>query len=142
MPAEIRLIRHEAIPKCGSFEVRFSDGRPSEYFYWEDVPGRRLRVEQVSSEVALEAAKKFARRAREVEMIKMNMNLPPEVARRFVEDMEAFHAETNPLKRDEIALRQLHALREHRRPRDPKLRLFEVKELFQQMRDFIKQGKT
>ena len=22
----IRLIRHEAVPKCGSYEVRFSDG--------------------------------------------------------------------------------------------------------------------
>ena len=37
------------------------------------------------------------------------MELPPEVARRFVEDMEAFFRETNPIKRDEIALRQLHA---------------------------------
>jgi len=36
-------------------------------------------------------------------MIKLNMELPPEVARRFVEDMDAF--------RDGIALRQLHALR-------------------------------
>jgi hypothetical protein len=28
----IRIIKHEAVPKCGSFEVRFSDGRPSEFF--------------------------------------------------------------------------------------------------------------
>jgi hypothetical protein len=40
MPA-VRLIKHEAVPKCGSFEVRFSDGRPSHYFYWDDIPGRR-----------------------------------------------------------------------------------------------------
>ena len=40
---------------------------------------------------------------------RINMELPPEVARRFVEDMEAFFRETNPIKRDEIALRQLHA---------------------------------
>ena len=33
--AEIRIIKHEAVPKCGSFEVRFSDGRPSKYFYWD-----------------------------------------------------------------------------------------------------------
>jgi hypothetical protein len=72
-------------------------------------------------------------------MLKLNMELPPEIARRFVEDMEAFHAEPNAIKRDEIAARQLHALRgEHRRPRDPKLRLSDVKELFQKMRDFIK----
>jgi hypothetical protein len=29
------LIRHEVIPKCGSFEVRFPDGSPSRYFYWD-----------------------------------------------------------------------------------------------------------
>jgi hypothetical protein len=49
----IRLIKHEVIPKCGSFEVLFSDGRPSKYFYWEDDPGRRLRPDQVTSDVAL-----------------------------------------------------------------------------------------
>ena len=69
--------------------------------------------------------------------IKINMELPPEVARRFVEDMEAFHRETNPIKRDEITLRQLHALREHRKPSAPKLRLSDVRELFGQMRDFV-----
>jgi hypothetical protein len=74
-------------------------------------------------------------------MIKLNMELPPEVARRFVEDMEAFHAEPNPLKRDGIALRQLHALREHRRPRDSKLRLSDVKQLFEHMQDFIAERK-
>jgi hypothetical protein len=48
-------------------------------------------------------------RARQDAMIKINMELPPEVARRFVEDMEAFYAEPNATKRDEIAARQLHA---------------------------------
>jgi hypothetical protein len=73
-------------------------------------------------------------------MIKPNMNLPPDVARRFVEDMEAFYAEPNAIKRDEIAARQLHALREHRKPRDPNLRLSDVKKLFAQMREYIKSG--
>jgi hypothetical protein len=36
--------------------------------------------------------------------------LPTAVARRFVKDMYAFHAEENAIKRDEIAARQLHAL--------------------------------
>jgi len=58
-------------------------------------------------------------------MIKLNMNLPPDIARRFVEDMEAFYAEPNAIKQDEIAARQLHILREHRKPRDPKLRSWE-----------------
>jgi hypothetical protein len=29
MAARIRIIKHEAVPLCGSFEVCFSDGRPS-----------------------------------------------------------------------------------------------------------------
>jgi hypothetical protein len=56
----IRLIKHEVVPKCGSFEVRFPDGRPSEYLYWDDVPGRRLRPEQVDSKRASHEAKAYA----------------------------------------------------------------------------------
>ena len=74
-------------------------------------------------------------------MIRLNMELPPEVARRFVEDMEVFHAEPNPLMRDRIALRQLHALREHRRLGDSKLTLSDVKELFKLMHDYIAERK-
>jgi hypothetical protein len=48
--------------------------------------------------------------------------------------MNAYHAEDNPLKRDEIAARQVRALNEHRRPRDPKVRLADVKRLFELMR--------
>jgi hypothetical protein len=57
----VRLIKHEAVPKCGCFEVRFSDGRPSTYFYWDDLPSRRLRPDLVDGPTALEAAKAFAR---------------------------------------------------------------------------------
>ena len=60
----IRLIKHEAVPHCGSFEVRFPDGKPSRYFYWEDLPGRRLRPEMLTSDEAIQAAKAFARAAR------------------------------------------------------------------------------
>jgi len=66
------------------------------------------------------------------------LELPPEVARRFFEDMPAFHCEPNPIKRDEIAARQLHALRGYLRSRDRKLRLSDVKELFDKMRDWRK----
>jgi hypothetical protein len=61
----VRLIKHEVVPKCGSFEVRFEDGRPSRYFYWEDLPSRRLRPDLVDSELALEQDKAFARAERE-----------------------------------------------------------------------------
>ncbi len=61
----IKLIKHEAVPGCGSFEVRFPDGKPSKYFYWDDVPGRRMRPEQMTGEEALKQAKAFASMARD-----------------------------------------------------------------------------
>lgn len=63
----IRLIKHEAIPKTGSYEVRFSDGRESKFFYYEDIPSRRLRPEQMTSAQALIAAKTFAGAERDKE---------------------------------------------------------------------------
>jgi len=59
MTTTVRLIKHEAVPRCGSYEV--PDGRPSKYFYWDDVPSRRLRPELLWEHEALEAARKFAR---------------------------------------------------------------------------------
>ena len=61
----IRIIKHESVAKGGSYEVRFSDGRPSKYFYWEDIPGPRLRSDQLDSQQALEEAKAFARAERD-----------------------------------------------------------------------------
>jgi len=61
MTDRIRIIRHEPVPKCGSYEVRFPDGRPSKYFYWEDIPGSRRSPDQADSKQALEEAKAFAR---------------------------------------------------------------------------------
>lgn len=61
----VRLIKHEVVPDCGSFEVRFADGRPSRDFYWDDLPSRRLRPEVLTREVALDAAREFARAARD-----------------------------------------------------------------------------
>ena len=61
----IRVIKHEVVPQTGSFEVRFSDGRPSVFFYWDDIPGRRLSREQMDSNRAKEAAKALARSERD-----------------------------------------------------------------------------
>jgi hypothetical protein len=61
------------------------------------------------------------------------IELPPTVARAFVEDMRAFFAENNTIEADAIAERQLHALREHY---SGKLKLHDV-EMFHQMRDDI-----
>ena len=68
-------------------------------------------------------------------VIRKPLDLPPEVARAFVKDMKAFFAEEDRLKRDEIALRQLHVLREHQGPRDETIRLSDVKAMFLQMRN-------
>ena len=59
--AHIRIIKHEVIRDCGSYEVRFPDGRPSKYFYFDNLLGRRLPPDQVERAVAEQDAKRFAR---------------------------------------------------------------------------------
>jgi hypothetical protein len=41
------------------------------------------------------------------------VELPPEVAKAFVRDMRAFFAAKDAIKRDEIASRQIHVLRQY-----------------------------
>jgi hypothetical protein len=48
------IIKHEAVKNTGSFEVRFRDGRPSKFFYWDDDPSRRVHPDMLTSEQALE----------------------------------------------------------------------------------------
>ena len=52
----VRLIGQEE-----SFEVRYSDGRPSKYFYFDEHPGPRAITKRASKEVALSDAKGFPR---------------------------------------------------------------------------------
>ena len=61
--ARIRIIKHEAVPGSGSFEVRYADGRPSQFYYWDDIPARRMRPETLDRETALQQAKAVARAA-------------------------------------------------------------------------------
>ena len=68
-------------------------------------------------------------------MARKPLDLPAQVAKAFAKDMRAFHAEANAIKRDEIASRQLHALREFQGPRDKKLRIHDIKEMFEAMKD-------
>ena len=65
MSDRIRIIKHEAAPGSGSFEVRFPDGRESQFFYWDDIPDRWLRPGVLDRETAREEAKAFAKAARE-----------------------------------------------------------------------------
>jgi hypothetical protein len=60
----VRLIKHEIVPKCGSYEVR-EYGRLSLYFYWADVACPRLDSNTLTSEQAFETAKPAAHRARD-----------------------------------------------------------------------------
>ena len=67
MSDRIRIFKHEAIPGSGSIEVRFPDGRESLFFYWDNIPARRLRRDMMDRETALETAKAVARAARDSE---------------------------------------------------------------------------
>lgn len=59
------------------------------------------------------------------------IEIPPEVARAFVRDMEAYFAEPDPIKKDVIAVLQLRSLQDHW---SGKLRLDDVRRMFLEMR--------
>jgi hypothetical protein len=65
MADRIRLLKHEAVPNCGGYEVRFGAGRESKYFYFDDIPGRRTRPELLTGAETLEQARAFARTERD-----------------------------------------------------------------------------
>ncbi|WP_316169372.1 hypothetical protein [Bradyrhizobium sp. SZCCHNRI1058] len=62
------------------------------------------------------------------------IELPPAVARAFVEAMRAYFAEADPAKRGQIAVLQMHALRNHW---SGKLRLHDVEAMFIEMREHL-----
>ena len=61
------IIRHEGVNDAGSYEVKFSDGRPPEFFNWDDGP---IRPDNVTSEQALEKARAFGDAEREKETVR------------------------------------------------------------------------
>jgi hypothetical protein len=64
-----------------------------------------------------------------------SIELPLEVALAFSRDMRAFFRAESQLKQDEIASRQLHALQAFQGPRDKRLRLADVKQMFLELKD-------
>jgi len=61
---KIRLLKYTAapqVPDSGSYEVRFPDGRPSVYFYWDDNPGRASITHRMNSEEAERKATALAK---------------------------------------------------------------------------------
>ena len=63
------------------------------------------------------------------------IEIPPVAARSFVRDMRAYHSTNDSIKRDEIAARQAWLLSDHLGPREKKLRVIDLREMFLQMRD-------
>jgi len=63
MPDPVRIIKHEAVPGSGSFEVCWPGGQ--RFFYWDDLAGRRLRPDLLTRDQALEQAKALARAERD-----------------------------------------------------------------------------
>jgi hypothetical protein len=61
----VHLRKHEAVRDCGSYEVWFDDGRPSKFFYFDDLPNRRLRPDVLTKAQAHDAAQAFARAERD-----------------------------------------------------------------------------
>jgi len=61
MTALITIKKHEAVPDTGSYEVRFADDRPSVYFYWDGLPGRRLQPDLLTRSEAEARPKERAR---------------------------------------------------------------------------------
>jgi hypothetical protein len=68
-------------------------------------------------------------------MPKKPLDLPMKVAKAFVKDMKLYFAEPNAIKRDEIAGRQMHELRKYQGPRERPIRIPDIKEMFEEMRD-------
>lgn len=62
------------------------------------------------------------------------LELPPAVAHGFVKAMNDYFAEEDMHKRDAIAAHQLSVLGQYQNPRDGKLRLDDIKEMFEQMK--------
>jgi hypothetical protein len=52
----VRIIKREVIPQTGSYEVKFTDGRPSVYHYFDDDPRRRSITGKMTSAQALQLA--------------------------------------------------------------------------------------
>jgi hypothetical protein len=51
--------------RCAAQQRSLAHDRPSQYFYWDDIPARRLRPETLDRETAMEKAKAVARAAGE-----------------------------------------------------------------------------
>src|ERR1700752_2018845 len=65
------------------------------------------------------------------------LDVPGHVAKAFLADLRAFHAEPNAIKRDEIAARQARLLNQHLKPSKKELRTHDLKDMFERMQDLL-----
>jgi hypothetical protein len=66
------------------------------------------------------------------------LDLPAAIAHTFVEDALAYFDEKDQIKRDIIAVRQLHVMKQHQGPREKPLGLSDVKKMFAEMRQHLR----
>jgi hypothetical protein len=96
-------------------------------------------VPNVQRERRRRSTEDAARLRREGWRMKDNpLDLSPEIAFGFVEAMKDYFAEEDQNKRDAIAARQLSVLQEYQNSRDGKLRLSDVKAMFEKFRKIMK----
>ena len=65
------------------------------------------------------------------------LDLPAAIAHAFIEDALAYYDEPDQIKRNAIAVKKLHALKDLQRPREKPLRLSDGKKMFAEMRDHL-----
>jgi hypothetical protein len=70
-------------------------------------------------------------------VIRKQLELPPAAAPAFWVDLRAYWTEEDGQKRDAIAVRQLHSLKEHQSPNEKPLRLSDVKAMFVEMKGIV-----
>ena len=70
-------------------------------------------------------------------MPRKRLEVPPDVAKAFLTDMRAYHAEPNAIKRDEIAARQAWLINQYLRPNDKDLQTNDVHDMFERMKDLL-----
>jgi hypothetical protein len=70
-------------------------------------------------------------------VIRKPPEVPPAVARGFVRAMRDYFTEEDKHKQDAIAAHQLSVLQQYQNPREKKLRLDDIKGMFEAMRNLV-----
>ena len=110
---------------------------PQDKAVWLKVASEWLTLAKNTERLKLAETTEAQRKREGLTVIRKALDLAPAGSRAFIKDMEAFFAEGDLLKRDVIAVRQLNTLKELQGPHGRKLRLSDVKAMFEQMRKIV-----